>query len=117
MSASTTPSAARARPSSAGTCVAETTCTRLGDVLVVLNVSPLYLAVMAWLPGVSALVENVATPALTVPLPISAAPSKNCTVPAGEPGPVTVAVNCTLAPGVEGLRELATAVVVGFSTI
>jgi hypothetical protein len=64
----------------------------------------------------SADVLNVATPdPFKVPVPIVAAPSLNVTVPVGVPGdPVTVAVNVTDWPYVEGLGEDVTLVVVAF---
>ncbi|MGA2118139.1 MAG: hypothetical protein ABSH56_25725 [Bryobacteraceae bacterium] len=47
--------------------------------------SPLYWAMMVWCPPVNAPVLNVARPPETVPLPGSAAPSENCTLPVGGP--------------------------------
>jgi hypothetical protein len=53
-------------------------------------------------------VLKVALPALTAPVPSVVDPSKNVTVPVGAPlAVVTVAVNVTLAPGVEGVCEVA----------
>src|SRR5512135_2594834 len=63
----------------------------------------------------SPLVANVAWPApFTDPLPSTVAPSRNCTVPVGPSGPppVTVAVNVTLCPAVDGFTLDVTAVVV-----
>lgn len=53
-------------------------------------------------------------PALSVPLPIELAPSRNETVPEGVPGEVllTVAVNVTDCPVADGLADDATEVVV-----
>jgi len=64
---------------------------------------------------VSALVENVATPeAFNAPVPRTVAPSLKVTVPVGVPGAVdvTVAVNVTDWPAVDGFSEDATAVAV-----
>ena len=59
---------------------------------------------------------NVATPPVSVPVPISTPPSRKLTVPAGTPAPgatvVTVAVNVTDCPKVEGLSDDPRAVVV-----
>ena len=66
---------------------------------------------------VSAVVENVATPEpLRVPVPMVVAPSLKVTLPvgvpvAGETG-LTVAVNVTDWPYVEGLADVVTVVVV-----
>ena len=54
--------------------------------------------------------ENVALPALSVPVPRVVAPSLNVTVPVAVLG-VTVAVNVTDCPNVEGLVPDVTAVV------
>ena len=68
---------------------------------------------MLWVPAVRAEVEHVAVRVL--PLPVSATaeqpaidvpPSLKLTLPVGAT-PVTVAVNVTLAPTVDGLPELA----------
>jgi hypothetical protein len=53
---------------------------------------------------------NVAFPVAMVPVPSVAVPSLNVTVPVAVEG-VTVAVNFTEAPKVEGLREEAKATV------
>ncbi len=65
-------------------------------------------------PCVSVVVVNVAMPAASVPLPIWVAPSRKFTVPAIVPAvvEVTVAVNVTLAPTVDGFSDDATLVVV-----
>ena len=57
---------------------------------------------------------RVALPALSVPLPIEFAPSRNETVPEGVPGEVllTVAVKVTDCPVVDGLADEVTDVVV-----
>ena len=67
---------------------------------------------MLWLPTVSAAVAQVALPALTACAvqPAMALPLLvNPTVPLGAL-PVTVAVNVTLVPSVDGLSELASVV-------
>jgi hypothetical protein len=68
-------------------------------VLVVKFVSPPYTAVIECGPTASALVLNVATPPLSVPVPIVVRPSLNVTVPVGVPAPgvtaATVAVKVT----------------------
>lgn len=63
-------------------------------------------------PGASAVVRKVAWPALSVPVPIDVAPSRNVTVPVIVPDEpeATVAVNVTSAPGQDGLCEVARAV-------
>ena len=71
---------------------------------------------MLWVPTVSVDVEQVAVRVL--PLPASAtaeqpasdvAPSLKLTVPVGA-DPVTVAVNVTLAPTIDGVNDVATIV-------
>ncbi len=96
-----------------------TVCVKLGEVLPVKLVSPLYTAVIVWLPTVSALVEHCAVPpdkATALQPAIVAAPSLNWTVPVGVPLPgavtLTVAVNVTLCPKTDGLAFDMTAVVV-----
>jgi len=70
-----------------------------GDELTLKLPSPRYAAVIAWLPTVSVLVENVAVPPLRVPAPIMFEPSKKSTEPVGVPAPglftLTVAVKVT----------------------
>ena len=69
-------------------------------------VSPLYTAVMEWEPLVNVDVLKVATPADNVPVPIVVPPSLNVTVPVGVPKAlVTVAVNVTATPKVDGLDD------------
>jgi hypothetical protein len=58
---------------------------------------------------VSVEVENVATPEVRVAVPITTAPSRNCTVPVAAEG-VTVAVNVTACPTVEGFALEASAI-------
>ena len=71
------------------------------DVLEVKLLSPLYAAVITWLPTPSELVESVALPVLSrVRVPRLIAPSLKVTVPVAVPDPgevtVTVAVSATL---------------------
>ena len=77
---------------------------------------------MLWVPAVRAAVEHAAVRVL--PLPVSATaeqpvidvgPSLKLTLPVGAT-PVTVAVNVTLAPTVDGFTELVSAVVVAPAT-
>jgi hypothetical protein len=64
--------------------------------------SPLYAAIMECVPGVNPDVEKVATPELTVLVPIAAPPSRNVMLPVAVDG-LTVAVNVTDCPDVAGL--------------
>ena len=66
--------------------------------------SPEYLAIIAWEPGVNVDVLNAALRLATSDVPRRVNPSKNWTAPAGVP-PVTTkdAVKVTLWPGREGL--------------
>ena len=59
---------------------------------------------IGWPPAVRVLVENVATPADNVPVPMLVVPSRKVTTPVALLG--IVAVNTTLAPYVAGLRLL-----------
>ena len=83
-------------------------------------VVPLKVAVIVWAPTASVDVVNVAWPeALRATFDASVvAPSLNVTVPSvtGLPPPVTVAVNVTAWPNVDGLGDEAIAVVVARST-
>ena len=72
--------------------------------------SPLYLAVIEWVPTDKLAVLEVhvkGAAAGNVQLPIMAVPSRNVTVPVGVPVAggltVTVAVNVTLCPNTDGL--------------
>ena len=94
------------------TVVPLTNCATALDVLVMKLVLPGYTAVMEWFPSVSVVVENVATPMLSVvPVPKVADPSlKVITDPSGTapaPGEVTatVAVNVTGCPEMGELME------------
>jgi len=82
------------------------------EVLVAKFASPAYFAVIECVPAVSVDVANVATPELRVPDPRVVAPSRNVTVPVGVPPvTVTVAVNVTDWPVVDGLTDEASTVV------
>jgi hypothetical protein len=77
--------------------------------------SPVYTAVIEWLPVASALVVNVAAAeAFNAPVPSVVAPSLNVTLPVGVPAivEVIVAVNVTDCPNVDGLTDEMTAVTV-----
>src|SRR5712692_9014934 len=84
-----------------------TTCTSVAEVLPRKLPSPLYVAVMLWLPTCSAAdviaALNVGPKGL---VPRTTAPSRNVTVPVGAPTPggttETVAVNVTACPNVDG---------------
>src|SRR5262249_19235516 len=80
-----------------------TVCVRAADVLAAKLASPLYTAVIEWLPRVSVAVANVAVPeALSVTALSVVAPSLNVTLPVAVPAPgataAIVAVNVTLVP-------------------
>ena len=68
------------------------------------------------MPMANADVVNVATPPLSVPVPMGLPPSRNVTVPTGVPAPgatgETVAVKVTDWPKTEGLADEVTVVVV-----
>ena len=103
----------------AGPLAALTPCDSAALVDARLPASPPYTAVMLCVPCVSALVEQVAVRLLPAPVTaaveqpaIETAPSRKFTVPVGLV-PLTVAVNVTEAPTVDGLSELPSAVVVG----
>lgn len=93
-----------------------TFCDTTPDVLVVKSKLPPYTAVIESVPSASVDVANVALPALSVPVPSVVVPFLNVTVPAGVPTPgataVTVAVNVTVVPDVEGFNEDAIVVLV-----
>ena len=69
---------------------------------------------MVWLPSVRVVVERVALPLLIAPLPICVAPSRKFTVPVMVPAvcDVTVAVNITDWPALDGFCEDANTVLV-----
>jgi ribosomal protein S5 len=64
--------------------------------------SPPYDAVIECVPGDKADVEKVAAPELTVLVPITTAPSRNCTLPVAVDG-VTAALKVTVWPTEDGL--------------
>src|ERR1051326_8074286 len=77
---------------------------------------------MVWLPTASAELVKVATPPVSVPLPIGLPPSRHVTVPTGVPAPgatgETVAVKVTDCPNTEGFTDEVTAVEVSaFTTL
>jgi hypothetical protein len=90
-----------------------TVCVRLA-VLGVPDVG-VKVVLMVWLPTARVLVENVATPLVTVtPLASTVLPSLNDAVP--DAAGVTVAVNVTLCPVVAGFSDDASATV-GFAGV
>ena len=66
------------------------------------------------MPDARPVVLNVAVPDTSPAVPSTLVPSSNVTVPVGMPvmGVLTVAVNVTLLPEVQGLGEVAVTVVV-----
>ena len=85
------------------------------EVLASESLSPLYTAVMLFVPVLNAAVVNVATPlAFTAELPSVEVPSINFTVPVGmiPVNELTVAVKVTDALSVEGFSDEVSAVVV-----
>jgi hypothetical protein len=93
---------------------AVTVCVNTADVLGLKLLSPLYLAVMEWLPTDRLDVVNEAIlPVPSVDVPSETLPSRKVTVPVGVPGePVTVAVKVTAWPDRDGLSEETMVVVV-----
>jgi hypothetical protein len=94
-----------------------TSCVMPVDVLVRKFPSPLYTAVIVWLPFASTLVASVATPLpFTLVVPSEVLPALNVTVPVAAPAPgataLVVAVNVTLWPGSVGVAEVVTTVLV-----
>ena len=71
--------------------------------------SPLYTAVIEWVPGVRLLIGRLVWPALRATVPKVVVPSLKVTVPVGVPDPgalaVTVAVNVTVWPNTDGLDD------------
>src|SRR5437764_15325559 len=112
------PLLARARLLVVVAVVVVTDCVKALLVDVVFAVSPEYLAVRVWLPTARAVVAHVAVLALPVPAramdeqpETAVGPSENETMPVGDV-PLTVAVNATLLPQLDGFAELLTVVVV-----
>jgi hypothetical protein len=94
-----------------------TTCEKFVLVEPLFVASPLYTALMLWVPTVRLLVVHVAVRILPAPVSAAAAqpaievaPSRKFTVPVGAE-PLTVAVKVTLVPAVDGVNELPTPVV------
>ena len=67
---------------------------------------------MECVPTVSVVVISDALPPLNAAVPSKMAPSKNWTLPVGPEDGLTVAVNVTCCPEVEGLSDEVNAVVV-----
>ena len=88
-----------------------TVCIKTAEVLLLLLVSPLYVAVIEWFPTERLEVEKVALPPPKVPVPNMDVPSRNVTVPVAVAG-ATVAVNVTDWPSADGLRLEVSVVVV-----
>jgi hypothetical protein len=86
-----------------------TFCDSTADVLVAKFVPPPYTAVIECVPSASVEIANVVFLLLSVPVPSVVLPSLNVTVPAGLPAPgaigVTVAVNVTVSPLMDGFNE------------
>src|SRR5213594_302662 len=94
-----------------------TVCVRFVDKLVLKFPSPLYAALMVWLPTTSELVLNAAGPEPFTATGVRSVPSTvKVIVPVRVPAPgataLTVAVNVTDWPVTDGLPDEATAVVV-----
>ena len=91
--------------------LAVTVCTSVDDVLPEYALSPLYVALMEWLPADRVDVDSAAEPALRATVPNDVVPSKNCTVPVAADGD-TVAVNTTGCAEADGLTDETSPVVV-----
>jgi hypothetical protein len=93
-----------------------TDCDTAEDTLAPTFPFPAYAAVMLWPPADNAVVAKAASPEpFNVADPIVAAPSLNVTMPVGVPEPtdgVTVAVNVTIWPQIEGFSDDPSAVLV-----
>ena len=88
-----------------------TVCVSTAEVLPEKLALPPYTAVMECDPTARVEVANVAFPPASVPVPKVFTPFLKVTVPVGVPPvDVTVAVNVTLAPNVEGFSDEATEV-------
>jgi hypothetical protein len=72
---------------------------------------------MEWLPAASAAVLSAANPPLNVAVPMTVAPSRNCTLPVADAGAI-VAVKVTDWPATDGFRDVAiTADEAAFATL
>jgi hypothetical protein len=92
-------------------CAALTVSARAIDPLASLFASPLYEAVIVWLPAASVAAVYLAEPAVSLTRsPTAAEPSIKVTVPVGSV-PATVAVNVTACPAVTVVAELDSEVV------
>jgi hypothetical protein len=90
-----------------------TTWTNTGEVLPEKPGLPRYTAVIDCVPAWNVDVPKVAAPSMSVPFPKCKVPLTNETVPAGVPEMLlTVAVNVTASPAIEGFGDEVTAVVV-----
>ena len=96
-----------------------TTCVATGEVLPRNEALPAYTAVIACDPMARLDVDNFATPlASSGTDPSVVAPSMNATLPAGvPPDEVTVAVNVTVSPVLDGFFDEARAVDVGTGVV
>ena len=96
-----------------------TTCDTTGEVLEAKGPPPKYCAVMGCVPCASVVIVSVALPAVNeMGLLIPFAPSKNSMLPVTGPAvEVTVAVNVTPAPVVDGFSDEVTTVEVAVATI
>ncbi len=81
-----------------------TVCTNAAELLAALLPSPLYRAVIEWLPAVNDAVVTLAVPPTSVAVPSCVPPSKKVTVPVGA-APLTVAVNRTACPVLDGFGD------------
>ena len=89
-----------------------TVCVSAEDVLPVWLASPLYRAVMEWVPATRLEIENAATPfELSAEVPSVETPSMKVTVPVAPEDGLTVAVNTTCCPNAEGFSDDINAVV------
>ena len=94
----------------AGPTLPFTCCTKTAELLVIKLPSPLYVAVMLWLPFLSdEVVKTAWRLLLSVAVPRMVLPSLKVTVPVGVPEPgalaLTVAVKVTACPSADGLSE------------
>jgi hypothetical protein len=94
-----------------------TVCVNATEVTPLQLASPAYTTVMEWLPADSPAVLSDALPPLTVAVPITVAPSRNCTLPVAVAGE-SVAVKTTACPLAAGFtEEPSPTVVAAFATV